>query len=87
MADDGNNLTTWEGDKYKIIVDRKLCIGAASCVAVGPNTFALDDQNIAVVTNPQGDNDETILAAAQSCPVDAIIIVDKVTGEQVWPKK
>ena len=73
--------------KYKIIVDRALCIGAASCVAVGANTFALDDKNIAVVTNPVGDDDDTVLAAAQSCPVDAIILIDKATGEQVWPKR
>lgn len=85
MADE--NKVTYEGKKYKIIVDRNLCIGAASCVAVGANTFSLDDQNIAVVTNPQGDDDDTILAAAQSCPVDAVILIDKATGEQVWPKK
>lgn len=85
MADD--NKVTYDGKKYKIIVDRGLCIGAASCVAVGANTFALDDKNIAVVTNPTGDDDDTILAACQACPVDAIILIDKATGEQVWPKK
>lgn len=84
MADE--NKVTYEGKKYKIIVDRSLCIGAASCVAVGANTFALDDKNIAVVTNPNGDDDDTVLAAAQSCPVDAIILIDKATGDQIWPK-
>ena len=29
----------------KIYVDRDLCIGAASCVAIAPGVFALDDEN------------------------------------------
>ncbi|MDP1709304.1 MAG: ferredoxin, partial [Candidatus Komeilibacteria bacterium] len=33
----------------KVVVDRALCIGAASCLAVAPDIFALDSENIAVV--------------------------------------
>lgn len=68
----------------KIVVDRDLCIGAASCVAIAPNVFALDEENKAVVTNEKGADDETIVLAAQSCPTKAIIIFDN-EGKQVYP--
>jgi len=71
--------------KYKIEVVRSLCIGAASCVAVAPNTFELDDENIAVVKSGEHDSDESNLLAAQSCPTKAIVITDLETGQQVYP--
>lgn len=68
----------------KIIVDRSLCIGAASCVVIAPQTFALDEENKAVILDAQGHDDQTILDAAFSCPVAAIIIHDE-NGNQIWP--
>ena len=68
----------------KIYVDRDLCIGAASCVAIAPEVFELDGENKAIVRNPKGADDETILLAAQSCPTKAIIIYDE-EGNQIYP--
>ena len=70
--------------KYKIKVIRNLCIGAASCVAISPNIFKLDDENKAVILSGQ-DVPENILMAAQSCPTKAIVIIDTETNTQVWP--
>ncbi len=74
-----------EKGKYRIEVNRSLCIGAASCVAVASNTFELDNENIAVLRSGDHDSDETNLLAAQSCPTRAIIITDIETGQQVYP--
>ncbi len=71
--------------KYQIKVVRDLCIGAASCIAVSPQTFVLDDKNKAVVLQDSQDAGDNILMAAQSCPTVAIIITDTETGQQVWP--
>jgi len=68
----------------KIVVDRTLCIGAGSCIAVAPGVFELDGENKAVVYNDKGADDETILLAAQSCPTRAILLFDE-NGEQVYP--
>lgn len=70
----------------KIEIDRELCISVASCVAVAPNTFELDDKGIAIIKNPTGDDAKTILQAAQSCPVNAIRIFDD-NGQQLHPPK
>lgn len=72
--------------KYQVKVVRSLCIGAATCVALAPTTFELDTENKAVIKAGTTDPSETILMAAQSCPVKAIVITDAETGEQVWPK-
>ncbi len=72
--------------KYKVEVDRELCIGDGACVGEAPNTFEMDDDNIAIVKDENGHTDEEILQAAQVCPVDAIILTDTETGEKVWPQ-
>ena len=68
----------------KIEVDRDLCIGAAPCVTVAPGVFQLDDENKAFVVDPNGADAETILLAAQACPVQAIILYDE-EGKQIYP--
>lgn len=71
--------------KYTIKVDRNLCIGAASCVAVAPKTYALDNEAKAIFLNTaEEDSPETQMDAAKSCPVAAIIITDE-SGKQVFP--
>ncbi|GAC1412583.1 MAG: hypothetical protein NVSMB66_1960 [Candidatus Doudnabacteria bacterium] len=77
--------------KY-LMVDRELCIGAASCVAVYPEVFQMDDENKAVIlqkgdlrTSEKTDvdmlevsavDDDTLMLAAQSCPTLAIFLYD-----------
>ena len=68
----------------KIVVDRSLCIGAASCIAVAPGVFELDGENKAVVYSDKGADNETILLAAQSCPTQAILLFDE-EGNQIFP--
>jgi ferredoxin len=72
--------------KLKVWVDRDLCIGAATCIAIAPKTFLLDSDAKAIFLNttPE-DTDETIIDAAKGCPVAAIIIEDE-KGNRVFPK-
>lgn len=73
----------------KVKIDRTQCIGAASCVAVAPNTFDLDSEGKAVLKKKDGtttsdfvnfadinDDPTNIDHAARSCPVNAIVIVE-----------
>ena len=84
----------------KLMIDRHLCIGAASCIAVAPSAFELDPENKAVLRRkaapPSSDatdrrnledqaiDDETLLLAAKSCPTQAIIVYDE-EGNQLYP--
>lgn len=71
---------------HTVKVIREKCIGAASCVAVAPKTFKLDDENKAIVIQTTGDpdTDEAILLSAQSCPTAAIEVYDQ-DGNKLWP--
>jgi ferredoxin len=69
----------------KIVVDRDACIGAAPCVTVAPGVFQLDDENKAYIVDPNGADAETILLAAQACPVQAIFLYDE-NGNQIYPE-
>lgn len=68
----------------RIEVKRDLCIGAATCVAIAPDVFELDDEMKAVVKSPTGNDDNTIIEAAKSCPTLAIFIYDDA-GKQIFP--
>lgn len=84
----------------KVLVNRDLCIGAASCIAVMPEVFELDGENKAVLIQ-KGEvknsgpatidafdvssvNQETLRMAAESCPTKAIFLYDE-DGVQVYP--
>lgn len=69
----------------KIEIDRNLCIGCGNCVAIAADVFELDKEGKSVVKNLKGADDDTILLAAQSCPVNAIILYDD-KGKKIWPK-
>jgi ferredoxin len=71
--------------KYTVKVINEKCIGAASCAAIAPGTFVMNEDDIAEVISQQGDSDEFKLLGAQSCPTAAIIVTDTQTGKQVWP--
>ncbi len=62
----------------KVVVDKDLCIGSANCLAIYPGMFELDDDGKAYVKEGADLGDVLrVLEAAQSCPVDAIIVYDK----------
>jgi ferredoxin len=70
---------------FTIEVDRELCYGFGDCVDSAPGVFELDDDEKSVVADPNAQPKEDIVMAAQDCPVDAIIIKDAETGEQIYP--
>ncbi len=86
--------------KITIKVDPDLCIGAASCVTIADDTFALNDENKADVLDhgaaPDGpsyertievseEEKENIILAAQSCPTLAVAVFDEA-GNQLYPE-
>jgi len=70
--------------KYKIVIIESKCIAAASCVAISPNIFKLNEKNLAELIEGGSDEADNILLAAQSCPTGAIEIYEGET--KVWPQ-
>lgn len=71
---------------YTVRIDRSLCIGAATCVALASKAFALDNDAKAVMLDSiLEESDEAIVNAAKGCPVGAITVIDDTTGKQLFP--
>lgn len=84
--EDLSEKTRKNGKIRRIVVDRAKCIGARSCAAIAPGVFQMDDQNLAYVVDPDSDDEDTILLAAQSCPVLAVLLYDE-NGKQIFPEE
>jgi ferredoxin len=70
--------------KLSITVNKVRCIGSGDCVETAPAVFQLDEESKSEVVNPTGATDSVIVAAARSCPVKAIAVVDEA-GVQLFP--
>ena len=62
-------------NRIEITVDRALCIGSGDCVDTAPNVFQLDEEDKAVVVDPDGASVDEVIEAAGNCPVSAIFVV------------
>lgn len=79
----------------KVEVDADKCLGFGSCVIVSPDVFRLDERpgkgvfksnaKLDVLDQSGGKNFDNLLIAAQSCPTQAITIIDRTTGKRVYP--
>jgi ferredoxin len=68
----------------RIRIDRQLCVGFGDCVEGAPEAFRLDDEDVAVLTAPERVERERLLAACDTCPVDAITVWNE-NGVQLVP--
>ncbi|HET6588909.1 MAG TPA: DnaJ domain-containing protein [Candidatus Nitrosocosmicus sp.] len=75
--------------RYQIIVEPSLCLAFGSCEVLAPKVFLVEkDRQFnpkAVVISETAEDFETILDAAKTCPTKAIIIIDRYTGNHVFP--
>jgi ferredoxin len=74
-----------ESSGVTIQIDYDLCAGFGDCVEVAPDVFQLNDENLAVILDPDAADLETLTAAAESCPVSAILLFDE-QGRQIAPE-
>jgi ferredoxin/uncharacterized protein YuzE len=79
----------------RVEVDADRCLGFGSCVIVSPDVFRLDERpgkgvfrsraKLDVLDESGGKDFENLLMAAQSCPTQAITIIDRKTGKRIYP--
>lgn len=70
----------------RIEIDRELCIGAASCIALVAEAFELDAENKAVLKPGwTGLNREQLLNVAKACPVAAIFLYGP-DDQRIYPE-
>jgi ferredoxin len=72
------------GQQWQIEVDRSACMGSGVCVGVSSGHFILVDRR----SSPKAGTvapDETVLDAAESCPVEAILVRAADTNQVLAP--
>lgn len=66
---------------YKAVVDPNECSAHGDCVEIAPEVFRLEETAVVIGDGPDG----LLLEAAEACPAVAISLVDRDTGETVYP--
>ena len=75
--------------RFHIIVEPSLCMAFGSCETLAPKVFVVEKNKIfnpkAKVVSETAEDFDAILAAPQTCPTKAIFIIDRNTGECIYP--
>jgi ferredoxin len=70
--------------RWRLEVDRHTCIASGMCTGVAPDHFVLEGDGSHALAD-EVDQDEAVIDAAESCPVEAIKVFSVASGELVSP--
>ncbi|MCP3783511.1 MULTISPECIES: ferredoxin [Micromonospora] len=73
------------GTEWRLHVDPTRCIGSGICAGVAPEHFVLVDG----LSRPVAERiaaDESVLDAAESCPLEAIVVSDLDNLRRIAPE-
>ncbi|MEE9208431.1 MAG: ferredoxin [Gemmatimonadota bacterium] len=73
---DGAPQTCHTFGDLRVEIDRTLCVGFGDCVQAAPETFELDEEDVAVFKPGAAPDRERLIRACAECPVDAITVID-----------
>jgi DnaJ-class molecular chaperone len=85
----GQYLLDMPRGRFQIIVEPSLCMAFGSCEVLAPKVFVVEKNKM---VNPKAKVEcetcadyESVHAAAATCPTKAIKIIDRYTGDQLYP--
>ncbi|WP_433389406.1 ferredoxin [Micromonospora sp. KLBMP9576] len=73
------------GERWRVQVDRTRCIGSGICAGTAPAHFVLRDG----LSHPLAERvapDDTLVDAADSCPVEAIVVSESDGPRRIAPE-
>lgn len=75
--------------RFHILIEPSLCLAFGGCESIAPKVFVVDKNKRinpkARVESETADTLDRIVMAAQACPTKAIKIIDRYTGNQIYP--
>ena len=75
--------------RFHILIEPSLCLAFGGCESIAPKVFVVDKSKHinpkARVESETADTLDRIVMAAQGCPTKAIKIIDRYTGNQIYP--
>lgn len=63
------------------------CAGTGVCAATSPDRFTVVDNRSRPTKAEVPEGDEAVIAAAELCPMEAVVIRDATTGKPAWRPK
>ncbi|MEV5138389.1 ferredoxin [Streptomyces syringium] len=72
-------------ERWHVEVDRSVCVGSGMCAGIAPWAFRLDAARQSHPAEAETDEAGPVLAAAESCPVEAITLRVLGDGAAVFP--
>lgn len=72
-------------DRWTVTVDKQMCVRTGLCAASEPEQFELDEHGQGRARSATLPASEEVLEVAESCPIEAISIVDTESGTWVFP--
>ncbi|AOS62459.1 ferredoxin [Actinoalloteichus hymeniacidonis] len=70
--------------RWKIDVNQGACVGSGMCAGTAPEHFRLDGAAASAISE-EIDAHDGVIDAADSCPVEAILVRELVGGKVVAP--
>ncbi|WP_107657789.1 ferredoxin [Nocardia suismassiliense] len=71
---------------WRIEVDRTTCLGSGMCTGLAPNHFTLVEGRSSPLTDLVPP-DDLLIDAAESCPIEAILIREEESGAILAPEQ
>jgi molecular chaperone DnaJ len=75
--------------RFHILIEPSLCLAFGGCESIAQKVFVVDKSKHinpkARVQSETADTLDRIVMAAQACPTKAIKIIDRYTGNQIYP--
>lgn len=71
-------------DRWSLEIDHSRCVGSGMCAGVAPEYFTIVGESSRPVSATVA-ADDTVMAAAECCPMEAIAVADADTGRRLFP--
>ncbi|MEU6352934.1 ferredoxin [Streptomyces sp. NPDC047072] len=72
-------------ERWTVAVDKRVCVRTGLCAAAAPEQFALDEEGQGHARSETLPASELLLEVAESCPIEAISVVETESGRRVFP--
>jgi ferredoxin len=69
--------------RWTVRIDRLICVGFGDCIDEAGSWFELDEEGIATFRPTSSGDENALLEACRSCPVDALSVYDPEGGRLV----
>jgi ferredoxin len=73
-------------DRWVVTIDKGICAGTGLCAGLSPDLFQVVGGTAELLGDSVVEPHDDYLVAAEGCPIEAIRVVNRETGEVLAPE-